>query len=58
MVILSEISNGLPSDPERVLQAMRSERNTRGKEISLEEFTKIVQLYDFVENEHDFSLHG
>jgi hypothetical protein len=58
MVILSEISNGTPSDPEWFLQTMLSNKNTRSQEISREEFTKTVQLYDFVENEHNFSLSG
>ena len=58
MVILSEIRNETLSNPEWYLQAMLNERNICSQEISHEEFKKNVQLYDFVKEKHDFSLHG
>ncbi len=58
IVILSEISNDSISNPEWFLQSMLNESNTHSQEISHEEFTKTVQFYDFVEEKHDFSLHG
>jgi hypothetical protein len=56
VVLLSQARN--VADAERFLQGLLNDRYTLCKEISREEFTKTVQFYDFVEIDHDFSLHG
>jgi hypothetical protein len=46
------------SDAETFFTRVLDDHYTQCKEISLEEWSRIVRRYDFVETPHDFSPHG